>query len=72
MTIGSEPISSNRALLDSDEDWDDERRTLTQWLVDVALLPALVLFAISLVALGITASLWATLKIVAAILSLIQ
>lgn len=73
MTTASIPDPrSNHAYSGVEEDWDDEeRRTPTQWLVDVALMPAVTLFAICLLALGITASIWAIMEMVASIISLI-
>lgn len=58
--------------LHADDETNDEQepRTLAEWIADVALIPAAVLFLTSLLFLGTSAAIWATFRLWSDILSL--
>lgn len=68
MTVAALPSN----LAHSDFEDDDDDLTPAGWLFDVLLIPALVLLLVSLVALGASAAIWATLKVWAAIWGMIN
>jgi hypothetical protein len=53
------------------DEWED-RRSPTQWLCDVALLPGLVLFVTTMLLLGTSSAVWAMFKTWAAIVEMIN